>query len=72
MCNRVPTCDVVGAIADIQLRAGLELAKPTTMLVGVRYLGGGGQGTGTPDGTGAGYTENWLHFLIVSVVARVR
>jgi hypothetical protein len=64
--------DVVGAIADVQLRAGLDLADPTTLLLGVRYLGGGGQGTGTPDGTGDGYVENWLHFLTVSVIARVR
>jgi hypothetical protein len=64
--------DVEGAILDAQLRAGLALGEPTTMLVGVRYLGGGGQGTGTPDGTGDGYTANWLHFVIVSVIARVR
>ena len=64
--------DVVGAIADIQLRAGLDLADPTTLLLGVRYLGGGSEGTGPADEKSDGYTENWLHFLTVSVIARVR
>lgn len=64
--------DVEGAIADVQLRAGLEVADPTTLLVGVRYLGGGGSGTGTPDGTGDGYVDNWLHFLSVTLIARLR
>lgn len=64
--------DVVGAIADIQLRTGLEVADPTTVFLGLRYLGGGASGTGTPDGTGDGYTENWLHFLTLSIGARIR
>lgn len=64
--------DVVGAIADMQLRAGLDLADPTTAFVGLRYIGGGASGTGTPDGTGDGYTENWLHFLALTLGARVR
>ncbi len=65
--------DVVGAIADIQLRAGLPMA-PTgaSTFVGLRYLGGGASGTGTPDGAGDGYTENWLHFLTLSLGARLR
>jgi hypothetical protein len=64
--------DVVGAIADIQLRAGLSLAEPTTTFVGLRYLGGGASGTGTPDGTGDGYTANWLHFATLTLGARIR
>lgn len=64
--------DVVGAIADVQLRAGLELAPPTSVFLGLRYLGGGASGTGTPDGTGDGYTSNWLHFFVVTLGARVR
>lgn len=64
--------DVVGAIADIQLRAGLDLAEPMTALLGVRYIGGGASGTGTPDGTGDGYTENWLNFLAVTLGVRLR
>ena len=63
---------MVGAIADIQLRAGLDLAEPMTALLGVRYIGGGASGTGTPDGTGDGYTENWLNFLAVTLGVRLR
>lgn len=64
--------DVIGAIADIQLRAGIDLAEPTVGFLGLRYLGGGAEGTGTPDGTGDGFTRNWLHFLTLSVGFRVR
>jgi hypothetical protein len=64
--------DVEGAIADIQLRGGLALHPPLEAFLGLRYLGGGASGTGTPDGTGDGYTENWLHFLTVTLGARVR
>ncbi|MEQ1570343.1 MAG: hypothetical protein ABMA64_32210 [Myxococcota bacterium] len=64
--------DVVGAIADIQLRGGLELAPPTSAWLGLRYLGGGASGTGSVDGTGDGYTENWLHFLTLTVGFRLR
>jgi len=65
--------DVVGAIADIQLRGGLPLApEGASMFLGLRYLGGGASGTGTPDGSGDGYTENWLHFLTLSLGARLR
>jgi hypothetical protein len=64
--------DVIGAIADIQVRAGLSLAEPTTTFVGLRYLGGGASGTGTPDGTGDGYTANWLHFATLTLGARIR
>jgi len=64
--------DVEGAIADIQLRTGLALAEPYDAWLGLRYLGGGASGTGTPDGTGDGYTENWLHFLTLSLGVRVR
>lgn len=64
--------DVEGAIADIQIRAGLALAPPTEVFLGVRYLGGGASGTGTPDGGGDGYTANWLHFLTVSLGFRLR
>lgn len=64
--------DVEGAIADIQLRAGLALAEPTTAFLGLRYLGGGASGTGTPDGTGDGYTANWLHALTLTLGARIQ
>jgi hypothetical protein len=64
--------DVVGAIADIQLRTGVALAAPYETFVGLRYLGGGASGTGTPQGSGDGYTENWLHFLTVTLGVRLR
>jgi hypothetical protein len=64
--------DVIGAIADIQVRGGVELADPFDAFLGVRYLGGGASGTGTPDGTGDGYTANWLHFTTLTLGFRVR
>ena len=64
--------DVEGAIADIQLRGGLHLKDPMDAFVGIRYLGGGASGTGTPDGTGDGYTKNWLHFLTLTAGFRIR
>jgi hypothetical protein len=64
--------DVEGAIADIQLRAGLALAEPVSAWVGLRYLGGGASGTGEPDGGGDGYTENWLHFGTLTLGLRAR
>ena len=64
--------DVEGAIADIQLRGGLALEPPVDAFLGLRYIGGGASGTGTPDGTGDGYTENWLHFLTLSLGLRIR
>lgn len=65
--------DVIGAIADMQVRAGLPLApEGASTFLGVRYIGGGASGTGTPDGTGDGYTSNWLHFLTLTVGVRMR
>lgn len=64
--------DIIGAIADIQVRAGIDLADPTTAFLGLRYIGGGAEGTGTPDGTGNGFTRNWLHFATLSLGFRVR
>lgn len=64
--------DVEGAIADFQVRGGLALADPASVWLGLRYLGGGASGTGTPEGTGDGYVANWLHFLTLTVGARLR
>ncbi len=64
--------DVIGAIADIQVRGGLPLADPVDAWLGLRYLGGGASGTGTPEGTGDGYTDNWLHFLALTLGLRLR
>ncbi len=68
--------DVEGAIADVQVRSGFALAGPAEAFAGVRYIGGGASGSGDPDpvndGTSDGYTENWLHFLVVSLGVRLR
>lgn len=64
--------DVEGAILDAQVRTGLALAEPYDAWLGLRYLAGGGSGTGTPDGTGDGYVSNWLHFLSLTLGVRVR
>ncbi|TVQ94661.1 MAG: hypothetical protein EA397_01195 [Deltaproteobacteria bacterium] len=64
--------DVEGAIADLQVRAGLPLSAPAEAWLGLRYLGGGASGTGTPQGTGDGFTVNWLHTLTLTLGLRAR
>jgi hypothetical protein len=62
--------DVEGAIADIQVRGGFALSDPVDAFAGVRYIGGGGSGTGDPDGNSDGFVDNWLHFVTVTVGMR--
>jgi hypothetical protein len=58
--------EVVGAILDASVRAGVKV-RLGTLFVNARYLGGGATGTSTKDiWPGDGYVKNWLHFLIVS------
>jgi len=60
--------DVVGAILDASVRGGLTLNNGAETFVNLRYLWGGAEGTSndfTPPGDG--YTENWLHFLNLSL-----
>jgi hypothetical protein len=64
--------DVEGAIADIQLRGGVPLSDAADGWLGVRYLGGGASGTGTPEGTGDGFTANWLHTMTITLGVRAR
>jgi len=64
--------DVEGAIADVQIRGGLPIADRADGWIGVRYLGGGASGTGSPQGTGDGFTVNWLHTLTVTLGIRAR
>lgn len=60
--------DVVGAIVDASGRLGLRLNGATDTFLNVRYLAGGGEGTGqNSDGRGDGYNKNWLQFLSVSL-----
>lgn len=59
--------EVVGAILDASVRAGIKV-RSGTLFVNGRYLGGGATGTSTKDvWPGDGYVKNWLHFLIVSL-----
>ncbi|ERP38745.1 hypothetical protein [Chitinivibrio alkaliphilus] len=60
--------DVEGAILDASLRAGRDLEQlPGAVYLNLRYLGGGAEGTSDPGQFGDGYTENWLHFLILTL-----
>jgi len=62
--------DVVGAIIDLNGRAGYTMWKPLDIFFNIRYLGGGAEGTNKTDkkeGPGDGYVSNWLHFMTVSL-----
>jgi hypothetical protein len=61
--------DVIGAIADVSLRAGRSLSPTIDGFVNLRYLGGGAQGVSTEDVEPGddGYTKNWLHFATISL-----
>jgi len=60
--------EIIGAILDASLRAGLQIAEPVHSFLNLRYLGGGAVGTNErDDGPGDGYTKNWLNFITVSV-----
>ncbi|RAL21012.1 hypothetical protein DL240_14370 [Lujinxingia litoralis] len=62
--------EVLGAILDASVRAGLVVTPEIDAFLNVRYLGGGADGT-SPDqaeeGPGDGYTKNWLNLVIVSL-----
>jgi hypothetical protein len=67
--------DVVGAIVDLSLRAGYNVAPPVGVFANVRYLGGGATGTSKSDAArddSDGYTSNWLHFLTTTVGVEVK
>lgn len=65
--------DVVGSLLDFSWRVGLERNNGTDWFLNARYLTGGAEGTSqNPDGLGDGYTENWLHFMSVSMGATLR
>lgn len=60
--------DVEGAILDASVRAGLALTPGVESFVNLRYLGGGAVGTSNNDNTpGDGYSDNWLHFVSLSL-----
>jgi len=59
--------EIIGAILDASLRAGLQIAEPVHSFLNLRYIGGGAVGTNErDDGPGDGYTKNWLNFITVS------
>ena len=59
--------EVIGAILDANLRFGANLNNQYYPYLNLRYLSGGAKGTSNEKDFGDGFTENWLHFLIVSV-----
>lgn len=60
--------EVVGAILDASIRAGVHVNEPVTAFLNLRYLGGGAVGTSeNAQGPGDGYVRNWLHFSTVSL-----
>ena len=60
--------DVVGAILDASVRAGLKANNGVEPFLNLRYLGGGGEGTSNdPDPGKDGYVENWLHVMTVTL-----
>jgi hypothetical protein len=58
--------DVEGALLDASVRLGVDLPKGVQSFVNLRYLGGGAEGTGEPQGTSDGFVKNWLNFYSVS------
>lgn len=58
--------DVVGALLDASGRLGFDLPKGAQAFINLRYLGGGAEGTGDPQGTGDGFVRNWLNFFSLS------
>lgn len=59
--------EVVGAILDASVRAGVDLPQGVDAFVNLRYLGGGAVGSSEPEGPSDGFVENWLHFVTVSL-----
>lgn len=60
--------DVVGAIVDASVRAGVELRQDAEAYLNLRWLGGGAEGGGEDDDNpGDGYNENWLSFIALSL-----
>jgi len=65
--------DVVGAILDASVRAGVPLAHGGEAFLNLRYLGGGAEGTSKDtSGPGDGWVSNWLHFVSLSVGLTLR
>ncbi|MEC8382436.1 MAG: hypothetical protein VXZ96_19055 [Myxococcota bacterium] len=60
--------DVVGALLDTNLAAGFRLNRGVDVSLGVRYIGGGAEGTERePDPGKDGYVSNWLHLGVLNL-----
>lgn len=66
------TNDVVGAILDASVQAGVTLPQGMEPFVSLRYVGGGGEGTSSEARFGDGYVENWLHVTSLSLGVALR
>ena len=65
--------DVVGSILDASIRSGLHLTPGVDTFLNLRYLGGGSSGTNSnTKEPGDGYTDNWLHFVSLTLGFTVR
>jgi len=65
--------DVVGALLDASVRAGLTMPRGTDVFLCARYIGGGASGTAkNSEAFGDGYTANWLSFGTLSLGASLR
>ncbi len=68
------TNEVIGAILDANLRGGFTMqdvmgsGQQISPYLNLRYLGGGSVGTSERrEGSGDGFSENWLHFFILTL-----
>ncbi|HYO96379.1 MAG TPA: hypothetical protein VER33_17800 [Polyangiaceae bacterium] len=59
--------DVEGAIIDANVRAGYRTSPRVDTFLSMRWLGGGAEGSSEPEDFSDGYSQNWLHFLIVTL-----
>jgi hypothetical protein len=59
--------DFLGAILDASLRLGYKLNNSLDSYINIRYLGGGARGAEDSPGPGDGYTDNWLHTMVLSL-----
>lgn len=60
--------DVVGAILDSNFKFGANINNKYYPYINLRYIAGGGVGTSNEKvNLGDGYTNNWLHFLAITL-----
>jgi len=60
--------DVVGAILDSNFKFGANINNKYYPYINLRYIAGGGVGISNEKvNLGDGYTNNWLHFLAITL-----